>query len=95
MDDYDDEYDEDGLYEDEEDEDLDESDLEDEDSLDDLEIEMAGSLDGEMDSNLGLADYAGFGSSVDLDSLSDEQKDMYEQSYLASKDITDFRNGRD
>ena len=43
-------------------------------------------FDGETDANLGLADYTGFGASVDLDKLSDEQRDIYEQGYLSGKD---------
>lgn len=63
-----------------------EDDIEVDDSLSDWELEERGTLDGETDANLGLADYTGFGASVDLDKLSDEQRDIYEQGYLSGKD---------
>ena len=65
--------------------DEDEDDIEIDDSLSDWELEERGTLDGETDANLGLADYTGFGASVDLDKLSDEQRDIYEQGYLSGK----------
>ena len=69
-----------------------EDDIEADDSLSDWELEEHGTLDGETDANLGLADYTGFGASVDLDKLSDEQRDVYEQAYLSGKDAADYRN---
>lgn len=49
--------------------------------LTDAEIEEAGSLDGDSDSGLGNARYSGFGSSIDLDDLTDEQRELYEMGY--------------
>lgn len=55
-------------------------------TLDDYAIEEAGSLDGEQESNLGMAGYSCYGSSINLDDLTDEQRDLYDNAYHASRD---------
>lgn len=68
-------------------------DFESEDDLDnekntvsDDEIELAGSLDGEFDAEYDAPMYGGYGSSIDLDELTDEQKDLYDNAYHAGHD---------
>ena len=82
-------------YEDEDfDENLDEYES-DEDSgdenedLSDDEVELTGSLDGEFDSEYDMPLYGGYGSSVDLDDLTDEQKDLYDDAYHAGYDANE------
>jgi hypothetical protein len=100
MDEYDDELDEmdelDGFERDNDlFDDLDESDDfdSDDDELDkevdemsDGEVEMAGLQDGEFDANNGAPAYSQYGSSVDLNELDDDQKDIYDTAYHAGFD---------
>lgn len=78
MDDYDDELDEFDT-----DEDNSEGDL---NSVSDDEVELAGSLDGEFDSEYDAPMYGGYGSSIDLDDLTDEQRDLYDTAYHSGHD---------
>ena len=73
--------------------DEDSDDYESEDDLDNVddglsndEVELAGSLDGEFDAEYDAPTYGGYGSSVDLDDLTDEQKDLYDNAYHAGHD---------
>lgn len=52
--------------------------------LSDAEIEMQASMDGESDTQNGATMYSNYGGSVDLDSLSDEQRDLYDNAYHSS-----------
>lgn len=68
-------------------------DFESEDDLDnekntvsDDEAELAGSLDGEFDAEYDAPMYGGYGSSIDLDELTNEQKDLYDNAYHAGHD---------
>ncbi|MBR2830862.1 hypothetical protein IKE83_00690 [Candidatus Saccharibacteria bacterium] len=83
----DEDYEIDDFNDDSDDFDSDDDTLDDEDdTLSDDEIELAGSLDGEFDAGHNLSMYGGYGSSIDLDSLTDEQKDLYDDAYHASYD---------
>ena len=57
--------------------------------LDDDEIAIAGSLDGELDGGKDALSYDQFGSSVDLDDLTDEQREIYDNAYSSSHDTFD------
>lgn len=81
----DDDYDLDDLYGDEL-EDVDEGEEDDGDELDDYAIEEAGSLDGEQEEYLGMADYSNYGAGVNLDDLTDEQRDLYDSAYHSGKE---------
>ena len=73
YDDYDEDFDEFDMDEDESEDDL--------DSISDDEIELAGSFDGEFDSEYNAPMYGGYGSSIDPDDLTDEQRDLYDTAY--------------
>lgn len=85
-----DEYDEQNLYYDNlEQDDYDNDDVyssEQNNDLDDAEIEMAGSLDGESDTFNGLPLHSGYGSSIGLNDLTDEQHNLYDSAYYAGHD---------
>lgn len=51
-----------------------------------LSPEEAGFDDGAFDAQMGNPDYMSYGTSVDLDSLTDDERDNYEQSYLTGLD---------
>ena len=57
--------------------------------MDDSEIEQLGSMDGESDAISRQARYASHGSSVDLDELTDEQRDLYDNAYQSSFDANE------
>lgn len=62
----------------------------DEDEYDDfglgMDPEEAGFADGAFDGQMDNAEYASYGASIDVDSLTDDERDNYEQSYLAGLD---------
>ena len=93
MDEYDD-YDEDEDFDyDEEMDELEREDLEDDyDNLSDsreerieerfgMNPEEAGYADGEFDSTNDIASYSSYGASIDLDELSDDERDAYDSAY--------------
>ena len=45
--------------------------------------EEAGYADGEFDSQIGGIDDASYGASIDLDSLTDDERDEYESAYYS------------
>ena len=55
-------------------------------ALSDDEVELLGGLDGDSDASLGMPLYGSHGMSVDLDELTDEQRDRYEMGYHAGYD---------
>lgn len=55
-------------------------------TVSDDEVELAGSLDGEFDTEYDAPMHGGHGSSIDLDGLTDEQKDLYDDAYHAGHD---------
>lgn len=57
--------------------------------LSDEEVELAGSLDGEFDAEYDAPLYGGYGSSVNLDNLTEEQKDLYDDAYHAGYDASE------
>ena len=57
--------------------------------LSDEEVELAGSLDGEFDAEYDAPLYGGYGSSVNLDNLTEEQKDLYDDAYHAGHDTSE------
>lgn len=79
----DDDYENDGFDEDLDDFDPDEDASSKDEDLSDEEAELAGSLDGEFDSEYDTPMYGGYGSSIDLDDLTDEQKGLYDVAYHA------------
>lgn len=56
------------------------------DEMSDGEVEMAGLQDGEFDANNDAPAYSQYGSSVDLNELDDDQKDIYDDAYHAGFD---------
>ena len=48
--------------------------------------EEAGYADGEFDSQNGGIDGASYGASIDLDSLTDDERDEYESAYYSGLD---------
>lgn len=91
--------DEDYWYNDESDYDLDDESDEDEDSLDRIsnaDVFMAASFDGDADKNFGNPAGSSYGHSIDLDELTDEQRDLYDSEYygnidnIIDDDDTDF-----
>lgn len=54
-----------------------------------LEASLRGSLDGENDAYSGGSRYSGFGMSVDLDEMTDEEREAYEMGYE-----TGFESGK-
>lgn len=54
--------------------------------LDDYAVESAGYLDGESDANLKMPRFGSYGSSIDLDALSDAQRDLYDNAYHSGHD---------
>ena len=82
----DDEFDIDELddeLEDELDEEIDDDSDDKGEGLEDSEVEVLGSLDGEFDDESGDS-YSQYGASVDFDELTDEQKDLYDNAYNSS-----------
>ena len=62
----------------------------------DDEIEALGSLDGGSDSGVGNHRYSGFGMSVDVEELTDKQRERYEMGYEAGYDSgADFEDGEE
>lgn len=102
MDDYDDEYDEE-LDDELDEEDIDKDDYDDNDFdgddakergdvLTDAELEVLGNDDGTFDRVNHMSYQSSFGSSVDLDSLTLEQREAYEMGYndaAADYDLSD------
>lgn len=52
--------------------------------MNDYDIESAGSLDGESDANLGMAEYSSYGAGIDLNALTDRQRALYDNAYHSS-----------
>lgn len=57
--------------------------------LSDEEVELAGSLDGEFDAEYDASLYGGYGSSVNLGDLTEEQKDLYDDAHHAGHDTSE------
>ncbi|MDO4979249.1 MAG: hypothetical protein Q4E47_03835 [Candidatus Saccharibacteria bacterium] len=78
---------------DEYDEDFDnfDEDLEDdtEDEVSDYDIESAGSMDGEFDGEYDMPSYSQYGASINLDDLTDEQRDIYDNAYHSGHDAAE------
>ena len=55
--------------------------------LTDAEIELQAGLDGEFDARSGMPRFGGYGGSVDLDDLDDEQRTIYEMGYDMGYDL--------
>lgn len=53
---------------------------------DNFDIEESDFLDSELEDNFDMSEYNGYGSSVDLDKITDEQLDLYDMAYHANKD---------
>ena len=70
--------------------DVDEDDYSDSDDgeprISDADLEMAGSLDGESDAVNGMPLFGSYGSSIDLEGLTDQQRDLYDSAYYAGHD---------
>ena len=54
-----------------------------EDKLDDNEVAINASLDGQFDAEYNGVPYPSYEMSVDADKMTDEQKELYETEYLA------------
>lgn len=54
--------------------------------ISDADLAMAGSMDGESDAVNGMPLYGSYGSSIDLEELSDEQRDLYDGAYYSGHD---------
>lgn len=80
-----DDFDYDDILNDEDEYEEDECDNEEDSGLSDYDIEMAGAMDGEQEGNLGMAEYSNYGSGIDLDELTDEQRDLYDNAYHSSR----------
>ena len=98
MDDYDDEYDEELDNELDDEDDYEDDDFDDDDAkergdvLTDAELEVLGNDDGTFDRVNHMSYQSSFGSSVDLDSLTLEQREAYEMGYndaAADYDLSD------
>lgn len=56
---------------------------------DDFEVEAAGFDDGNIDKDMHLPTYSSYGSSIDVDELTDEQRDLYENAYFSGEEDFD------
>ena len=52
----------------------------------DMSPEEAGYADGEFDSQIGDIENASYGASIDLDFLTDDERDEYESAYYSGLD---------
>ena len=55
----------------------------DEDPVDDSEIELMGSLDGEFGAEHGMPMYGSYGMSANIDDFTDEQREFYDDGYYS------------
>lgn len=55
------------------------------DGFSNYDIEMAGSLDGEQEKGLGMADDSNYGAGIDLSKLTDEQREIYDNAFYSSR----------
>ena len=58
-------------------------------SLNDYAIEEAGFMDGESDANLKMPLYSSYGSSLQLEELTDAQRDLYDNAYHSGNSLID------
>lgn len=85
----DDDYENDSFDEDLDEIELDEDNNNESEDPSDEEIELAGSLDGKFDSEYDALLYGGYGFSINLDNLTDEQKDLYDDACHAGHDANE------
>ena len=57
-----------------------------EEMISDFDVEAAGFDDGSIDKDMHLPAYSSYGSSIDVNKLTDEQRDLYENAYFSGEE---------
>ena len=57
-----------------------------EEMISDFDVEAAGFDDGSIDKDMHLPTYSSYGSSIDVNKLTDEQRDLYENAYFSGEE---------
>ena len=60
-----------------------------EEMISDFDVEAAGFDDGSIDKDMHLPTYSSYGSSIDVNKLTDEQRDLYENAYFSGEEDFD------
>lgn len=68
---------------------LDELDEEEREVISDFDVEAAGFDDGNIDKDMHLPTYSSYGSSIDVNQLTDGQRDLYENAYFSGNEDFD------